>query len=124
MLKQVVNPKPEETLLDWRREDLANGAAIKPTDCKSGPCQHALNPKCLCGCKGSGHSRLQKENHTLDEYIEEYPSQEEMDELCFGEPEEGPPESFRTPVCIKPVGSDKLLPSVASICPSVGRIGV
>ena len=58
---ELSGPKPESDHVEIQHE------------CGSGKCQHALKPKCRCGCKGIGHSRAVKaSNHTLEEYGEDW----------------------------------------------------
>jgi hypothetical protein len=43
--------------------------------CKSGSCQHALKPKCRCGCKGSGHrAAILRRNRSIEEWLDNEPS--------------------------------------------------
>ena len=43
--------------------------------CRSGSCQHALKPKCSCGCKGSGHrTAILRQYHAITEFQEGEPS--------------------------------------------------
>lgn len=40
--------------------------------CESGRCQHALKPKCNCGCGGVGHrTAMLREYHSIEEWLEE-----------------------------------------------------
>ncbi|MGA2628006.1 MAG: hypothetical protein ABSF63_13225 [Candidatus Bathyarchaeia archaeon] len=58
-----------ETVLEWRKKDLAGGIG-----CKSSACLTAVCPisECVCHCPDHiGHGKLQKKNRRIDEYLED-----------------------------------------------------